>query len=157
MWSFLRERESERERERERESVCVCERERGEKEREKGSGRERERTKLVGALSPVSHKGLHHGWKQMSIHLLPILHRGNETAKFFKIHKINLGTNMKQNTQTSNTNFRRNSRFDTTLLKKKAYKARICSYRGLSSHLLISDLIVFFLKMNGQTQYYINA
>ena len=135
--------------------VCVCERERGgEKEREKGSGRERERTKLVGALSPVSHKGLHHGWKQMSIHLLPILHKGNETAKFFRIHKINLGTNIKQNTQTSNTNFRRNSRFDTTLLKKKkAYKARICSYRGLSSDLLISDLIKKKRKKNGQTQY----
>ena len=48
---------------------------------------------LVGALSPVNHKGLHQGWKQTSIHLLLITHKSDKTAKFFKIHKISLDTN----------------------------------------------------------------
>ena len=57
-------------------------------------------SQLVGALSPVSHKGLHQGSKQTLIHLLPVSHISHETAKFFKIHKISLDTNKKQNIQT---------------------------------------------------------
>ena len=63
----------------------------------------------VGALSPDNHKGLNRGWNQTLIHLLPIPHKTHETAKFFKIHKICLETNIKQDIQTLNTNFRRSS------------------------------------------------
>ena len=54
---------------------------------------------LVGALSPVSHKGLHQRQKQMSIHILLTPHESNETAKFFKIHKNTLDMNIKHQTQ----------------------------------------------------------
>ena len=37
---------------------------------------------LVGALSPASHKRLHQGWKQMSVHLLLILHKSHQTISF---------------------------------------------------------------------------
>ena len=43
---------------------------------------------LVGALSPVSHKGLYQGWKQTSVYLLVIPHKGHPTSKFFKITKL---------------------------------------------------------------------
>ena len=36
---------------------------------------------FVGALSPVIHKGLHQGWKQISIHLLVIQHKSHQSAK----------------------------------------------------------------------------
>ena len=60
---------------------------------------------LVGALSPVSHKGFHQGWKQTSIHLLIIPYKKHVTTKFFNIHKVSLDTNIKQSIQTLNTNF----------------------------------------------------
>ena len=50
----------------------------------------------IGALSPVSHKRLCQGWKQTSVHLIPIRHKNHETAKFLKIHKIILDSNVKQ-------------------------------------------------------------
>ena len=55
----------------------------------------------VGVLSPVNHKGLHQGWKEMSIYLLVELHKSHQTTTFFKIHKLSLNTNIKQNAQTS--------------------------------------------------------
>ena len=64
-----------------------------------------------------------------------------ETAKFFKIHKVSLDTNMKQNIQTSKTFFEEIVNHVSLLLKKKkkkkARKVRTCWYRGLSSDLLI--------------------
>ena len=60
----------------------------------------------MSALSPVSNNGLHPGWKQMSIHLLFIPNKSRETAEYFKIHKMSVDTDIKQNIQTSNTNFR---------------------------------------------------
>ena len=51
-------------------------------------------SELVGALSPVNHRGLHQGWKQTSIHLLVILHKSRQTAKFFEINKISFDTNI---------------------------------------------------------------
>ena len=62
---------------------------------------------LVGVLSPVNHNGLHQGWKQTSIHLLLIPHNSHQTPKFFKVHKISLITNIKQNIRAPNTNFQR--------------------------------------------------
>ena len=60
---------------------------------------------LVGALSPINHKGLHQGWKQTSIHLPLIQHKSHKTAKFFKIHKIGLDKTIKENIQRSTTIF----------------------------------------------------
>ena len=54
---------------------------------------------LVGALSPVNHKGLYQGWKQTSIHLLLIPHKSHETTQFFKIHKF-VSTHKKNNQKT---------------------------------------------------------
>ena len=73
---------------------------------------------LVRTLSPVIHKGLYQGWKQISIHILLIPHKRHETAKFFKIHKTSFDTNLKQ-TYKHQTNFQRNSRSVSSMLKKK--------------------------------------
>ena len=97
---------------------------------------------FVDASSPINHKLLPQGWKHPSIYLLLIRHKSHQTAKFFKIHKINLDANIKRNIQTLNTNCRRNSRSDITLIQK-AHKARTCLYHGPSSDLSKPD---FFLK-----------
>ena len=106
---------------------------------------------LVGALSLVNHKGLHQGWKHTSIHLLLIPHRRHQTANFFKFHKTSLDTNIKQNIQTSNTIFRRNSPSNITLVLKKTnkHKARTCCHRGLSSDLSIPFFFFNYRKRNG--------
>ena len=66
-------------------------------------------TLFFGALSPVNHRGLHQGWEQASIYLLVIPHNNYQTAKFLKIRKISLDTNIYITkhacTQTSNTIF----------------------------------------------------
>ena len=101
----------------------------------------------VCALGSDNGKELHQDWKQTSVHLLLIPHKSHETAKLFKIHKISVHTNIKENVQTPNTNFWRNSRSDITLIKNdnnnKARKAGICWYCGLSSDLSIPDFFVF--------------
>ena len=41
---------------------------------------------LSWCFEPSQPKGLHQGWKQMSIHLLLIPHKSRRTTNFFKIH-----------------------------------------------------------------------
>ena len=63
---------------------------------------------LLGALSPVNHKGLHQGWKQASIYLLVIYSTSHYTASLFfsffsnripnYIH--NFGTKAQKNSNT---------------------------------------------------------
>ena len=94
---------------------------------------ERGEGQLVGAWSPVNLKGLHQGWKQKSIHLLVNLHKNHESTKFFKIHKISLDTNMKQNIQTSNTFFfRRGKRKHTNRTGNRIHKLFMWGVQRLS-------------------------
>ena len=50
--------------------------------------------KLVGILSQVNHKGLHHGKKQCSICLLFTLHTSHQTTNSPPNHKISPDTNL---------------------------------------------------------------
>ena len=68
------------------------------KQNESSTGTGLVQSQLVGALSPVNHKELHQCYTQPSTHLLLIPHNNHETAKFIKIHKISLNTNVKQAT-----------------------------------------------------------
>ena len=91
---------------------------------------------LVGALSPVNQKGLHHDWKQTSIHLLLVLH----VLPNHKIHKIGLDTSIKQNIliYMHQTQILKKT-FNQTLKKKNTYGHEILVWWTHPSDLLIPN------------------
>ena len=66
-------------------------------------------------MSPVNHRGPTSGL-ETNVNTSPTYF--TQKSRNCKIHKISLDTNITQNIQTSNTNFRRNGRPDIFLVKK---------------------------------------
>ena len=64
---------------------------------------------LIGILSRVNHKRLHHGWKQCLICLPITLHASHQTTNYSKTTKLVLYTHLykTKHTQTSKTTFSR--------------------------------------------------
>ena len=95
-------------------------------EKKRGNGGDMLVSYLVRILSPVNHKGLHHGQKQCSICFLFTLHASRQTTNYPQTtESVLTQTNIKQKIHKHQTqNFQRISPFDNAIVNEAKTFAR---------------------------------